>query len=267
MQWRDDGFIIGTRRHGETSVILDVMTREHGRHLGLVRGGAGRRMQPLLQPGNAVEVTWSARLDEHLGFYAVEATQLRAAVLMEAPASLHGLNHLAGLLRLLPEREPHPALFALAERLLGLLDQPGRAPAPLARFEARLLADTGFGLDLTRCAATGTRNDLVYVSPRSGRAVSGVAGEPYKDRLLALPAFLRTDPLDAAGDDIGGEGIGQEDIAEEDIGEDDIRDAFALTGFFLARDIYTPRGLPLPEARGAYLARVLTKKRPVEPGA
>ncbi len=263
MQWRDDGFIIGARRHGETSVILDVMTRAHGRHLGLVRGGAGRRMQPLLQPGNAVEVTWSARLDEHLGFYAVEATQLRAAVLMEAPASLHGLNHLAGLLRLLPEREPHPALFALATRLLGLLDQPERAPALLARFEARLLADTGFGLDLTRCAATGTRDDLVYVSPKSGRAVSRVAGEPYKDRLLALPAFLRVDLLDPADE----EDIGDGDEGEGGIGAEDIRDGFALTGFFLARDIYTPRGLSLPEARGAYLTRVLTRKRPVEPGA
>ena len=252
MQWHDDGFIIGARRHGETSVILDVMTREHGRHLGLVRGGAGRRMQPLLQPGNAVEVTWSARLDEHLGFYAVEATRLRAAVLMEAPASLHGLNHLAGLLRLLPEREPHPALFALAERLLGLLERPERAPALFARFEAKLLADIGFGLDLTRCAATGAKEDLAYVSPKSGRAVSRGAAGPYKDRLLALPAFLLgTDDADGSTDG---------DI-------DDLRDGFALTGFFLARDVYAPRGLPLPEARSAYLARVLTRKRPVEPGA
>ena len=256
MQWQDDGFIIGARRHGETSVILDVMTREHGRHLGLVRGGAGRRMQPLLQPGNAVEVTWSARLDEHLGFYAVEATGLRAAVLMEAPASLHGLNHLAGLLRLLPEREPHPGLFALAERLLGLLDRPERAPALFARFEAKLLADMGFGLDLTECAATGARADLVYVSPRSGRAVSRGAGEPYKDRLFALPPFLlgADEAQDAAGSD-------------RDVGEDDLRDGFALTGFFLSRDVYAPRGLILPEARSAYLARVLTRKRPVEPGA
>ena len=258
MQWWDDGFIIGARRHGETSVILDVMTREHGRHLGLVRGGAGRRMQPLLQPGNAVEVTWSARLDEHLGFYAVEATRLRAAVLMEAPASLHGLNHLAGLLRLLPEREPHTVLFEAAETLLGRLEQPKRAPALLARFEARVLAETGFGLDLTRCAATGSRTDLVYVSPRSGRAVSRAAGEAYKDRLLALPLFLRVDVEDAADDgSVGG----------EDVSDDDIRDGFALTGFFLARDVYTPRGLSLPGARDAYLAHVLAvKKRPVEPG-
>ena len=248
MRWQDDGFIIGARRHGETSVILDVMTRAHGRHLGLVRGGAGRRMQPLLQPGNAVEVTWSARLDEHLGFYAVEATQLRAAVLMEAPASLHGLNHLAGLLRLLPEREPYPVLFDLATCLLGLFDQPGRAPGLLARFEARLLADAGFGLDLAACAATGARVDLIYVSPKSGRAVSRVAGEPYKDRLLALPPFLRADLVDAADD---------EDFGDQHIGDQDLRDGFALTGFFLARDIYTPRGLPLPEARSAYLAKVL----------
>ena len=244
MRWQDQGFIIGARRHGETSVILDVMTRGHGRHLGLVRGGAGRRMQPLLQPGNAVEVTWSARLDEHLGFYAVEATGLRAAVLMETPAALHGLNHLAGLLRLLPEREPHAALSAGAEDLLAHLDQPSRAPALLVRFEAQLLADIGFGLDLSACAATGTRADLAYVSPKSGRAVSRAAGEPYKDRLLALPAFLLSD-------------VGEVDADTTDA---DIRDGFALTGFFLARDIYTPRGLPLPEARSAYLARIPAKE-------
>ncbi len=263
MQWQDDGFIIGARRHGETSVILDVMTRGHGRHSGLVRGGAGRRMQPLLQPGNAVEVTWNARLDEHLGFYAVEATGLRAAVLMEAPASLHGLNHLAGLLRLLPEREPHPTLFAVAERLLGRLDQPARAPALLAGFEARLLADLGFGLDLTECAATGSRTDLAYVSPKSGRAVSRGAGRAYRDRLLALPPFLLAD----AEHDDASDGEDVADEACEHVGEDDLRNAFALTGFFLARDVYAPRGLPLPDARSAYLARVLTKKRPVEPGA
>ncbi len=245
MQWNDNGFIIGARRHGETSVILEVMTRGHGRHLGLVRGGAGRRMQPLLQPGNAVDVTWSARLDEHLGFYAVEATRLRAAMLMETPAGLHGLNHLAGLLRLLPEREPHDALFAAAEALLARLDQPERAPALLVRFEARLLADTGFGLDLAACAATGARADLIYVSPKSGRAVSRAAGEPYKDRLLALPAFLLLD----------GHATGE----AEDIAEVDLRDGFALTGFFLARDVYAPRGLPMPEARSAYLARVLAQ--------
>ena len=245
MNWQDQGIIIGARRHGETSVILEVMTRGHGRHLGLVRGGAGRRMQPLLQPGNAVEVTWGARLDEHLGFYAVEATHLRAAVLMEAPASLHGLNHLAGLLRLLPEREPHPALFVAAQGLVARLDEPSRAPALLVRFEAKLLADIGFGLDLKACAATGTRSDLAYVSPKSGRAVSRAAGEPYKDKLLALPAFLLSGE-EATGDEGG-------------VAEENIRDGFALTGFFLARDVYAPRGLPLPEARSAYLARILRR--------
>ena len=249
MNWRDHGFIIGARRHGETSVILDVMTREHGRHLGLVRGGAGRRMQPLLQPGNAVDVTWSARLDEHLGFYAVEATLLRAAVLMEAPASLHGLNHLVGLLRLLPEREPHAILFEAAEMLLARLDRSREAPALLVQFEARLLAESGFGLDLTECAATGARTDLAYVSPKSGRAVSRKAGEPYRDRLLALPPFLRLD-LETVMDG--------EDLAA--IADADLQDGFALTGFFLARDIYAPRGLPVPEARDAYLARVLGKR-------
>ena len=235
MEWRDDGIIIGSRRHGETSLILEVMTRLHGRHLGLVKGGRSKRMQPLLQPGNAVEVTWRARLEEHLGFYAVEATRLRAATLMEAPASLHGLNLLTGLLRLLAEREPHESLYEAVTLVVDRLDNPDVAPALLVRFEAMLLAEGGYGIDMEECAATGATQDLIYVSPKSGRAVCRTAGEPYKDKLLALPRFLR---LDMA----------------EGVPLDEVRDGFALTGFFLARNFYTPRGLPLPEARAAYLA-------------
>ena len=241
MKWQDQGIVIGARRHGETSVILEVMTRDHGRHLGLVRGGNGRRMQPLLQAGNAVEVTWQARLEEHLGFYLVEATHLRAAVLMETAAALHGLNHVAGLLRLLAEREPHQALYDHARVVLAHLDQPEQAPALVVRFEAAVLADSGFGLDLSACAATGQGHDLAYVSPKSGRAVSRGAGDSYKDRLLPLPGFLLFDPDDS------------EDLAG--IPAEAIRQGFDLTGYFLARDIYTPRGMPLPDARGAYLAQ------------
>lgn len=236
MEWRDDGIIIGARRHGETSLILEVMTRRHGRHLGLVRGGRGKRMQPLLQPGNAVEVTWRARLDEHLGSYAVETTRLRAAELMGAPATLHGLNLVAALLRLLAEREPHETLFEAAREVLERLDE-DVAPALLVRFEVAILAESGFGIDLDQCAATGSRDDLIYVSPKTARAVSRGAGDPYKDRLLPLPAFLR-------GDDM------------QPVPLEDVRDGFALTGFFLTRDIYAPRGLTLPEARDAYLARL-----------
>ena len=164
MEWRDEGLIIGGRRHGETSVILEVMTRARGRHLGLVKGGRGKRMQPLLQPGNGVALTWRARLEEHLGFFAVETVRSRAAELMSAPLSLQGLNLVATLLRLLAEREPHEALFEAARRLLDRIGAPETATA-LVRFEAMILAESGFGLDLERCAATGSREDLFTFRP------------------------------------------------------------------------------------------------------
>ena len=216
------------------------MTRGHGRHLGLVKGGRGRRTAPLLQPGNEVEVTWRARLDEHLGFYAVETTRLRAAELMDAPASLHGLNLVAALLRLLAEREPHGDLLdgacGVLDRLAPMTLDVTAAGAALVRFELEVLAESGFGLDLDSCAATGRREDLAYVSPRSSRAVSREAGLPYHDRLLVLPPFLLAE-LEPA------------DPAELEAG-------FALTGFFLARDLFGPRGQPVPEARASFLDQV-----------
>lgn len=234
MEWRDEGIIIGGRRYGETSLVLEVMTREHGRHAGLVRGGRSKRLQPLLQPGNVVEIVWRARLEEHLGSYAVETTRQRAAQLMVDPASLQGLNLVLAHLRLLAEREPHRALYDAAQALLDLIDRPDVAPELLVRFELALLADCGFGLDLDECAATGRRDELIYVSPKSARAVSRGAGEPYKDRLLPLPGFLHSPAREAASPD------------EVDAG-------FRLTAFFLERNLFAPRGLPLPPARDAYL--------------
>ena len=236
MEWQDEGLIIGGRRHGETSVILEVMTRGHGRHLGLVRGGRGKRMAPLLQPGNEVELTWRARLDEHLGYYAVETTKLRAAELMARPSTLHGLNLVAALLRLLAEREACELLYEAAREILASLDQPELAAARIVRLEAAILAESGFGLDLDSCAATGARDELVYVSPKSGRAVSRVAGAPYQAKLLSLPAFLR------AWDD------------ESAVPMDEVRAGFTLTGFFLDRDLYAPLGRSMPDAREAYIA-------------
>lgn len=235
MEWHDDGLIIGVRKHGETSAILEVMTRAHGRHLGLVKGGRGKRMQPLLQAGNSVGLVWRARLDEHLGLYAVEATELRAAALMATKASLQGLNLLTGLLRLLAERDPHALLYEAAVLVADRLEDMRLGPALLARLELALLVELGFGLDLSCCAATGTTDDLVYVSPKSGRAVSRTAGEPYRDRLLPLPAFLRGEACDVPS------------LA-------DVRDAFILTAFFLSRDVFGPRGLSMPDAHAAYLA-------------
>ena len=241
MEWHDEGLIIGVRRHGETSVILDAMTLEHGRHLGLVKGGRSRRMQAMLQPGNGGSLTWRARLDEHLGLYSIEATDLRASRLMADAAALQGLNLLSALLRLLAEREPHAALYRAAVLIADHLDNVNVAPAALARFELAMLAELGFGLDFSCCAATGVQENLIYVSPKSGRAVSAAAGEPYRERLLPLPAFLHRESADARPQ------------------LDDIANAFSLAAFFLARDVFGPRGLGLPEAQMGYLTAL--KKR------
>ena len=237
MEWHDEGIIIGGRRYGESSLILEVMTRDHGRHPGLVKGGRSKRMHPLLQPGNAVALTWRARLEEHLGSYAIETTRMRGTELMAAPASLHGLNLLLAHLRLLAEREPHQLLYAAAASLIDLLDRPDVAPAYVVRFELALLAESGFGLDLESCAATGSRDDLVYVSPKSARAVSRQAGAPYRDKLLALPAFLGAD--------------GHEPVSIADLAA-----GFRLTGFFLDRNLFAPRGLELPASRESYIAQL-----------
>lgn len=229
MEWTDDGYILGLRRHGETSVILETMTREHGRHMGLVRGGRSKTMQPVLQPGNAVRLVWRARLDEHLGNFAVEGLALHAARFMEQRLALHAIGHVAALTRLLPERDPHPGIHEAIGLVIDVIDDAAVMPALIARFELAILAELGFGLDLTECAASGVVEDLVYVSPKSGRAVSRAAGEPWKDRLLPLPAFLR------------GEGNA--------VSPGDIAAAFRLTGFFLERDVYGPRGLAPPEGR------------------
>jgi DNA repair protein RecO (recombination protein O) len=243
MQWTDEGIVLGIKRHGEANAILEVLTCGHGRHLGLVRGGAGSRLRPVLQPGNRVSSTWRARLDEHLGHYVVEGLDARAASFLLIPHALFGVTHLAALCRLLPERDPHPQIHDMLDEVLdGLLD-PRRAAPSVARFELQLLAELGFGLDLASCAATGGESDLVYVSPKSGRAVSRQAGEPWKDRLLPLPAFLC-------------EGYAGESSLR-DVAPKDVADAFALTGFFLVRHVLEPRGLNLADARASFIAAVL----------
>ena len=247
MQWTDEGIVLGVKRHGEANAIVELMTREHGRHLGLVRGGGGSRLRPVLQPGNRVNATWRARLDEHLGHYVVEGLELSAASLFATAHAVYGVTHLGALCRLLPERDPHPQIHAALDNVLdGLLD-PRRAGPSVARFELQLLAELGFGLDLASCAASGGEADLVYVSPKSGRAVSRQAGEPWKDKLLALPAFL--------GDAFAG------DPSLQDISPQDITDGFVLTGFFLVRHVLEPRGLGLADARASFIAAVLRDGR------
>ena len=239
MNWDDDGIVLGVRRHGEANAIAEVMTRAHGRHLGLVRGGAGTRMRPVLQPGNVVRATWRARLDEHLGHYVVEGMRLRAGEFMIAAHAAYGVTHLAALCRLLPERDPHELVHDAIADILEHLSDRALAAALIARFELQLLAELGFGLDLDQCAATGATAELDYVSPKSGRAVSRQAGAPWRDRMLRLPPFLRAD-REAAGPTT-----------------DELNDAFALTGFFLTRHVLEPRGMPMHDARASFIGAVL----------
>jgi DNA repair protein RecO (recombination protein O) len=239
MEWRDEGLIVGVRRHGEHSAIVEAMTRGHGRHLGLVRGGRSARMTAVLQPGNTVGLVWRSRLDEHLGAFAVEPLELRAGRLIGSALALAGLAWLGALVRLMPERDPNEKVYEATTLIAGMLDDAARAPLLVARFEAQILAECGFQLDLSRCAATGTTKDLAYVSPKSGRAVSREAGEPWRDRLLPLPAFLRE----------GAE-------VETSPSGDDVAEAFRMTGFFLARDVFAARSEALPDSRRAFLAAV-----------
>lgn len=239
MQWSDEGLVLGIRRHGETSVVLELMTAEHGRHLGLVHGGRSRRLQPVLQPGNRVRAVWRARLDDGLGSFAVEPIESATARLLGSGLALYGLAHAAALLRLLPERDPHPGLYSAALVLVAHLADPVAAPALMVRFELAVLAELGFGLDLSACAATGSNAYLAYVSPKSGRAVSAAAGEPWRDRLLALPDFLV--PREAGG-------TGATPTPR------DVRQGFTLTGYFLDQHVWAARGLAPPEARERFVA-------------
>lgn len=244
MEWSDEATIIGVRKHGESAVILEAMTRDHGRHLGLVRGGRSSKQQPVLQPGNAVSLTWRARLDEHLGEYRVELLTSHAARLMAQPVALYGLGTVAALLRLLPERDPHPGLHEALSVMIAHLDEPALAPALVIRFEIAMLGELGFGLDLTRCAVTGAMEDLSHVSPKTGKAVSRQAAQPYLDRLLTLPPFLSE-----------GQGARQPTAA-------DLAAGFALTAHFLRRYVFEPRGLAEPPER-ARLVDLAARTGPV----
>jgi DNA repair protein RecO (recombination protein O) len=229
MDWSDEGIFLSAKPLGEANAVAEVLTRAHGRHLGLTRGGRSRRIRPLLQPGNLLRVTWRARLSEHLGGFNVELIEAHAARVLDDAAALSAIGSLAGLARLLPERDPHPELYVATVEVLRAFDRPNIWPALLVRWELQLLQELGFGLDLSACAATGTDTDLIYVSPRSGQAVSRDAGKPYCSKLLKLPAFV----LDEAA------------IADAD----DIAAGFALSGHFLERDVLAPHGLSMPQAR------------------
>ncbi|MEM7301607.1 MAG: DNA repair protein RecO [Pseudomonadota bacterium] len=243
MEWQDEAVVLGTRRHGETSLIVELMTPARGRHLGLVRGGRSKRTLPALQPGNSVSATWRARLEEHLGQFTIEPVTMRTAELIASPIAVFAVQLIASHLRLLPERDPHVGLYRALLVILEHLDDGAITAELIVRFELALLEELGFGLDLTRCAGTGAQDNLIYVSPKTGRAVSAEAGQPYADKLLALPGFM------ASG----------ADQAETEI--DMLVDGFRLTGFFLARHVWDPRGLAPPSERESFLKALRRQRR------
>jgi DNA repair protein RecO (recombination protein O) len=250
MEFIDEAIVLSARRHGEANLVLSALTREHGRHLGLVKGGASRRQRPALEIGNRLKVTWHARLEEQLGAYTIEPLASVAGLLLDSPLRLAALASACAVADLaLPEREPHADVFDATAALLAALTGPADGAAPLCayvRWELALLAALGFGLDLSRCAATGETGELAYVSPKSGRAVSLSAGEGYRDRLLPLPGFLR-DARAAAG-------------------PADLLAGLRLTGFFLDRHVL-PTLAPAAsserrlEARGRFIDRIAELKR------
>ncbi len=232
--WREEGTLLSVRRHGETSAIIEVFTEGHGRHVGVVRGGASRKVAPILQPGAQLDLAWQARLDEHIGSFAVEPVKSRAAAVMGDRLALAGLNAMTALLSFtLPEREPHQLLYRRSLVLFDLLGTNDAWPVVYLRWELMLLEEMGFGLDLGRCAVTGARDDLVHVSPRSGRAVSAAGAGDWADRLLPLPPILL------------GQGVGS--TAE-------ILEGLRTTGHFLAHWLAPALGdRPLPEARQRFV--------------
>lgn len=240
MDWQDQGIILTVKTHGETSAILELFTRANGRHLGLIRGGRSRTKRPVLQPGNVVQAEWRARLSEHLGTYTVELLIGHAALAMDDRTALAGLNTLTAFARLLPERDPHEGLFDAALVVLDHISDLDIWPGLMVRWELELLNELGFGLDLETCAATGETDDLIYVSPKTGRAVSREAGEPYKDRLFCLPSFLVNGPYP---------------VPELS----DILSGFTLTGFFLEKHVLGPRNIDMPEARSRLIGALESK--------
>lgn len=235
LEWRDQGVVLASRRHGETSVILDVFAAEHGLHSGVVRGGTSRKRVASLQPGAQLDLVWKARLADHLGQFSVEPIRSRAATVMTSRTALAGLNAVCGLLCFsLPEREPQPRLYNETQQLLDLLAYPDAWPLAYLRWEMGLLESLGFGLDLSRCAVTGAQEDLIYVSPKSGRAVSRAGAGEWADRLLPLAAPMRADCETAT--------------------DDEILRGLSTTGYFLEHHLApATRDRALPDARARLL--------------
>ncbi len=230
MEWEDDAYVLAARTHGESGAIVDLLTETRGRYVAHVPGGASRRMKSTLQPGMRVVARYRARVSDQLGSATLEPVGEGPSALFDDPMALAGLAAAAAVAQgALPEREPHPGAYFAFEALVSAFANAAIWPAVFVRFEGGLLEELGFGLDLSRCAATGSSDDLIWVSPKSGRAVSRNAGEPYKDRLLTLPPFLLS--------------------AQSGVGEGDVGAGLALTGHFLELLVFHPLNRPLPPAR------------------
>ncbi|HWA21721.1 MAG TPA: DNA repair protein RecO [Caulobacterales bacterium] len=238
MEWSDDAIVLGAKPFGESGAIAELFTREHGRAAAMVHGGISRRTRPTLQAGNMVRVTWKARTSDQLGFFSpLEVSRPYAAHIMEDAVALAGINSAVALLRLgSAERQPYPNLFEALILLIEGLSDAEVWPALYARFELGLLAELGYGLDLSVCALTGTTDDLAFVSPRSGRAASREAGEQFADKLLRLPPFLTN--------------------SDKPVEEGDVADALALAGYFLERRLFDPQGQGMPPARVRLIERL-----------
>ncbi|MCL4109729.1 UNVERIFIED_CONTAM: hypothetical protein GTU68_018456 [Idotea baltica] len=234
MEWRDEGALLSARRHGESSAIIEVFTQSHGRHFGVVRGGTSRKIAPILQPGAQLDVLWRARLQDHIGSYGVEPIRSRAAAVMSDRKALAALNATCALLSFtLPEREAHAALYQQSVTLLDLLGNTEAWPLAYLRWEVALLEEMGFGLDLTACAVTGALDDLAYVSPKTGRAVSAEGAGEWRDKLLPLPPCL---------------------LGEGEAGDAEICIALETTGYFLEHRLAPQLGnKALPAARQRFV--------------
>ena len=242
MDWNDQAIVLSSRPHSETGLVASLLTRAHGRHAGFIHGGVSRKTRPIWQPGNVVDVAWRARLAEQLGNYTGELREPHAARVLDDAGELAGLAAACAVIdAALPEREPHPAMFEGFHAFLGALGHDGW-PAIYVRLELGLLQELGFGLDLKACALTGATEDLAFVSPKTGRAVSRAAAEPYRDKLVALPPFLST-----------GGGL------PADAGE--LRQGLDLTGFFLERHVFWPHNKPLPRARARFMEILLRQEQ------
>ena len=247
MEWSDTGIVLSARRHGENAAVVSLLTEHHGRHAGLVQGARGRRGRGLYQPGNTLAARWQARLAEHLGRYTCELVRAQSSLLLDDPPRLAALAAVCALTEAtLPERHPYPQVYGALKHLLDALEASEDWAETVVRWELVLLAELGFGLDLTACAATGAVDDLAYVSPRSGRAVSREAATPYAQKLLPMPSFLAHP---------GGDRASATDIVA----------GLRLTGWFFEKHVFTGQGGRMPPARERFIDRLQEGAPPSPP--